>query len=87
MALERAGGERDERERERKEREREREEEREERAEREVARHNARPCIDFITPQLYIQGFLAHKKTPTPEDPPRTPGIGLQEGPRGCIFL
>ena len=30
-----------------------------------------------------LQGYLAHKKTPTPLGPPRTLGIGLRYGPRG----
>ena len=34
-----------------------------------------------------LQGYLAHHETPTPHDPPRTLGIGLQQGPRGVRFL
>ena len=33
------------------------------------------------------QGCLAHKKTPTPEDPFRTLDMGLRFGPRGGCFL
>ena len=34
-----------------------------------------------------VQGHLAHKKPPTPEDPPRTLGIGLRMGPRVVWFV
>ena len=30
-----------------------------------------------------LQGYLAHKKTPTPRGPPRTQGTGLLQGPSG----
>ena len=33
------------------------------------------------------QGYLAHQKTPTPQDPPRTLGIGLRKSPNGMRFL
>ena len=36
---------------------------------------------------LGLQGYLAHKKYPPPQDPPRTLGIGLRYGPRGERFL
>jgi len=37
---------------------------------------------------VLLQGYLAHKKTPThPWDPARTLGIGLRQGPRGVRFL
>ena len=35
----------------------------------------------------YLQGYLAHKKTPSPIGPPRTLGIGLRYGPRFFFFL
>ena len=35
----------------------------------------------------HVQGYLAHKKTPTPSDPPRILGIGLRLGPRVVRFL
>ena len=28
--------------------------------------------------RMRLQGYLAHKKTPHPKDPPRTLGIGLR---------
>ena len=31
-----------------------------------------------------LQGYLAHKKTLTPQDPPRTLGIVLWQGPKGA---
>ena len=40
----------------------------------------------FDCPQT-LQGHLAHKKTPTPLEPPRTLGTGLPQGPRGVRFL
>ena len=36
---------------------------------------------------LSLQGYLAHKQTPTPLGLPRTLGIGLRQGPRGVRFL
>jgi hypothetical protein len=38
-------------------------------------------------PQTVSWRYLAHKKTPTSEDPPRTLGIGLRYGPKGMRFL
>jgi len=34
-----------------------------------------------------VQGYFAHKKTPTTLEPPRILGIGLRQGPRGVRFL
>ena len=34
-----------------------------------------------------VQGYLAHKKQPPPEDHHRSLGIGLLQGPTGGVFL
>ena len=34
-----------------------------------------------------VQGYLAHAETPTPLGPPKTLGIGLQQGPGRARFL
>ena len=34
-----------------------------------------------------LKGYLAHKETPTPQGPPSTLDIGLQQSPRGVRFL
>ena len=35
---------------------------------------------------LYLETYLAHKKTPTPLGPPRTLGIGYGRVLEGCVF-
>ena len=34
--------------------------------------------IYVVVPQDLHQGYLAHKKTPTPLGPPTSPGLGLR---------
>ena len=37
--------------------------------------------------RVVLQGYLAHKKTPTPKDCHKVLGIGLLQGPTGESFL
>ena len=52
---------------------------------------NLRPrglaCRYLLVKHHHLQGYLAHKKTPTPQDHQRTLGIALLQGPRGVRLI
>ena len=48
---------------------------------------NERREAGMATVVIHVRGYLAHTKTPTSQDTPRTLGIVLLQGPRGVRSL